>query len=45
MGHPNYFGNTPCLNKVRDQQKMRLTGLVCLPDQGKPVKFRNVSGV
>ena len=40
--HPFRFGNTPYLDKIRDQQKKTATGPVFLQDHGNPVKFRNV---
>jgi len=40
--HPFRFGNTPYLDKIRDQQKQTMTGPVFLQDHGNPVKFRNV---
>jgi Domain of Unknown Function (DUF1080) len=40
--HPFRFGNTPYLDKIRDQQKKTMTGPVFLQDHGNPVKFRNV---
>jgi Domain of Unknown Function (DUF1080) len=40
--HPFRFGNTPYLDKIRDQQKKTFTGPVFLQDHGNPVKFRNV---
>jgi len=40
--HPFRFGNTPYLDKIRDQQKKTMTGPVFLQDHNNPVKFRNV---
>jgi hypothetical protein len=40
--HPFRFGNTPYLDRIRDQQKKTMTGPVFLQDHGNPVKFRNV---
>jgi hypothetical protein len=40
--HPFRFGNTPYLDKIRDQQKKTMTGPVFLQDHGNPVQFRNV---
>ena len=40
--HPFRFGNTPYLDKIRDQRKKTATGPVFLQDHGNPVKFRNV---
>jgi hypothetical protein len=40
--HPFRFGNTPYLDKIRDQQKKTSVGPVFLQDHGNPVKFRNV---
>lgn len=40
--HPFRFGNTPYLDKIRDQQKKTMTGPVFLQDHGNPVKFRNI---
>ena len=40
--HPFRFGNTPYLDKIRDQQKKTMVGPVFLQDHGNPVKFRNV---
>ena len=40
--HPFRFGNTPYLDKIRDQQKKTMTGPLFLQDHGNPVKFRNV---
>ncbi|MGL6074380.1 MAG: 3-keto-disaccharide hydrolase [Fimbriiglobus sp.] len=40
--HPFRFGNTPYLDKIRDQQKKKMTGPLFLQDHGNPVKFRNV---
>jgi hypothetical protein len=40
--HPFRFGNTPYLDKIRDQQKKTMTGPVFLQDHGNPVRFRNV---
>lgn len=40
--HPFRFGNTPYLDKIRDQQKKTATGPVFLQDHGNPVRFRNV---
>jgi hypothetical protein len=40
--HPFRFGNTPYLDKIRDQQKKTSVGPVFLQDHGNPVKFRNM---
>jgi hypothetical protein len=40
--HPFRFGNTPYLDKIRDRQKITMTGPLFLQDHGNPVKFRNV---
>jgi hypothetical protein len=40
--HPFRNGNTPYLDKIRDQQKKTSVGPVFLQDHGNPVKFRNV---
>jgi hypothetical protein len=40
--HPFRYGTTPYLEKIRDLQKMTMTGPVFLQDHGNLVKFRNV---
>lgn len=40
--HPFRYGNTPYLDKIRDQQKKTMIGPVFLQDHSNPVKFRNV---
>jgi len=39
--HPFRFGNTPYLDKIRDQQKKTMIGPLFLQDHGNPVRFRN----
>ncbi len=40
--HPFRYGNTPYLDKIRDQQKKTSIGPVFLQDHSNAVKFRNV---